>query len=67
MGEPIKTDMVFVKEECGCVDLKEEQVEVEGQDPLSLEGSSILAYDFMQIYFFISANFHSFIFINGNV
>ena len=65
MGEPVNTEMVFVKEECGGVDVKEELVEE--QDPLSVEGSSILEYDFMQIYFFISANFHNFIFINGNV
>ena len=46
MGEPVKTEMVFVKEECGGVEVKMELVEE--QDPLSLEGSSILEYDFMQ-------------------
>ena len=33
MGEPVKTEMVFVKEECGCIDIKE--VLVEEQDPLN--------------------------------
>ena len=33
MGEPVKTEMVFVKEECGGVDVKKELVEEE--DPLS--------------------------------
>ena len=41
MAEHVKTEMVFVKEECGGVDVKEELVEE--QDPLSLEkGLSIL-------------------------
>lgn len=30
MAEPVKTEMVFVKEECGDVDVKEEQ------DPLNM-------------------------------
>ena len=40
MGEPVKTEMVFVKGECGGVDVKEELVEE--QDPLSLQGLYIL-------------------------
>ena len=39
MGEPVETEMVFVKEECGGVDVKEELVEE--QDPLSLETGSL--------------------------
>ena len=35
MREPVKKGMVFVKEECGGVDIKEELLEE--QDPLSLE------------------------------
>ena len=34
MGEPVKTEMVFVKEECGGMDVKEELGEE--QDPLSI-------------------------------
>ena len=34
MGEPVKTEMVFVKEECGGMDVKEELEEE--QDPLSI-------------------------------
>ena len=35
MAEPVKIEMVFVKEECGGVEVKKELVEE--QDPLSLE------------------------------
>ena len=35
MAEPVKTEMVVVKEECGVVNIKEEPVEE--KDPLSLE------------------------------
>ena len=35
MSEPVKTEIVFVKDECVTVDVKEELVEEE--DPLSFE------------------------------
>ena len=48
MSEPVKTEMVFVKDECGTVGVKEEPPEEE--DPLNLEkGKSLLqliAYTF---------------------
>ena len=44
MAGKIKTEMLFVKEEFGGVDVKEELVEE--QDPLSLQG-----FDFMQFLF----------------
>ena len=39
MGEAVKTEMVFVKGECGGVDVKEELVEEE--DPLSSANGNI--------------------------
>ena len=35
MSKTVETEMVFVKEECGTVDVKEEPAEE--QDPLNLE------------------------------
>ena len=57
MAEPVKAEMVFVKEECGGLEVKEELVEE--QDPLSLVCSYILEYiEFMicNFYFFTSIN-----------
>ena len=57
MCEPVKKGMVFVKEECGGLEVKEELVEE--QDPLSLVCSYILEYiEFMicNFYFFTSIN-----------
>ena len=43
MSEPVKTEMVFVKDECGTVGVKEEPPEEE--DPLNLEkGKSLLQF-----------------------
>ena len=39
MGEPVKTEMVLVKGECGGVDVKKELVEEE--DPLSSANGNI--------------------------
>ena len=41
MAEPVKSNMVFVKEECGGVDIKEELLE---EDPLSVEKGNTKKY-----------------------